>query len=134
MIVPLKDQKPIKTYGINGGLADKAGLSQATQNNILENYGIMKRIFIAGSKLDPDKEEDRKLLRKSVGVIEGLEFRLQKLWGFSEDRDYHSWWYKHPLCTCPTLDNMDTTGAIMRYINMSCPLHGKEEVVNDGGT
>lgn len=51
-----------------------------------------------------------------------LEFRLQRLWGFSEDKNFHRFW-ETPKCTCPKMDNADAY-PYRQYINMDCKLHG----------
>ncbi len=54
-----------------------------------------------------------------------IEYRLQDAWGFPRDPNYHSYWFQVHHCTCPKLDNMDFLGSEARYINFSCPVHGK---------
>jgi len=56
--------------------------------------------------------------------IEMLEFKLQRLWGFSEDDAYHKW-REVPRCDCPYLDNLDYYDHKLRNYHMGCPVHGK---------
>ena len=53
-----------------------------------------------------------------------VEFRLQKLWGFDQDANKHTWWMKPNYCSCPKLDNTDPAffgGG--KIINSECPIH-----------
>lgn len=69
-----------------------------------------------------DVKED---LRKSAQEIEQLEFKLQKAWGFPQDRNCH-YWYDVPKCTCPKMDNRDNYGTEYRITDLYCPIHGDE--------
>lgn len=57
--------------------------------------------------------------------IETLEFKLQELYGFRIDSNYHRYWLKNDHCSCPRMDNLDPIyfggGKIHRS---DCPIHG----------
>ena len=61
--------------------------------------------------------------------LEDVEFRLQELWGFKQDANYHSWWLRPKNCECPKLDNRDPAyyGA-GKIINGSCPIHANLKI------
>lgn len=63
--------------------------------------------------------------------IEAIEFYMQELWEFPQDRDFHSHWYRVKWCTCPKLDNDDNIGEVGRYISSSCPYHGSQATTWD---
>ena len=64
-----------------------------------------------------------------VECVEGLEYTLQILWGFTPDRNYHSYWNKLKGCTCSDSDNRDMMGTKDRWYSSDCPFHGiKEEI------
>jgi len=63
--------------------------------------------------------------RKIVPLMEELEFRLQKVWKFEQDRNKHSWWFQVPHCTCPKIDNWEGCSVGRRIINSACPVHGE---------
>ena len=70
------------------------------------------------------KEETNSFtLRKYTEDLTLIEFELQKLWGFSEDKKFHRFW-DTPKCDCPKLDNEDNYPYGHYLINFSCPLHG----------
>lgn len=52
------------------------------------------------------------------------EYRLQALWNFTADSNFHSYWFKMPHCTCPYMDNQERIGTGMFIISGDCPLHG----------
>jgi t-SNARE complex subunit (syntaxin) len=68
---------------------------------------------------------DKKLLKQYVADIEQIEFSLQKVWKFEQNRNYHEWYYV-PRCKCPKSDNAEIKGYDRRIINSKCPLHGIE--------
>jgi len=70
-----------------------------------------------------DTCEDNKWLRNLGETLRRLEFALQRLWGFPEDKNYHRWWY-HSKCSCPKMDNDDAYPTGYSYISGDCPLHG----------
>lgn len=63
----------------------------------------------------------------AVFEIEQLEFKMQELWGFTQDRNYHAHWLRIKGCTCPKLDNKDRLGTPYRVLSKDCPWHGKGE-------
>jgi hypothetical protein len=62
-------------------------------------------------------------LREYAKQLTALEFKLQFLWGFPIDANFHRFW-DTPKCTCPQMDNDDWYGTSMSYINGDCPIHG----------
>lgn len=67
-------------------------------------------------------EEDPKKLKKLAKQLTRLEFKLQKLWGFPRNANFHRFW-EVPKCECPKMDNEDRYPH-SQVINQSCPLHG----------
>ena len=59
-----------------------------------------------------------------VALIEDIEFQMQRLWKFGENRDMHTHWLRIKDCTCNRLDSLDALGTGLRYINLNCPWHG----------
>ncbi len=53
-------------------------------------------------------------------IIE-IDFKLQEIWGFGRDTNWHRFW-ELPHCTCR--DGECNLGTNMRLINVDCPLHG----------
>jgi hypothetical protein len=60
-----------------------------------------------------------------VAYLEEIEYGMQRLWKFSEDRDYHTWWCKLPGCGCC---NQTYCGEKKRYIREDCEYHGTRDV------
>lgn len=59
-----------------------------------------------------------------VALIEDIEFQMQRLWKFEENRDMHTHWLRIKGCTCPEYDNMERRGTPYRVLTASCPWHG----------
>lgn len=57
-------------------------------------------------------------------MIEPLEFKLQELWGFNKNSNYHRFWFEINTCTCPKMDNIEYLGTGTRIINEECVVHG----------
>jgi hypothetical protein len=51
-----------------------------------------------------------------------IEFHLQKLWGFKQEKRYHRFWY-YPKCMCPKMDNDDRYPYESYIVKKGCPLH-----------
>ena len=61
-----------------------------------------------------------------VNNIETIEFKMQELFGFEKNRDFHSYWNDIEYCECPLLDNIDNFGTPYRDIVLECQFHGTE--------
>lgn len=70
-----------------------------------------------------EKTTDRALLRSYVKDLTIIEFEIQRLFGFSENSDWHRFW-QTPKCECPVMDNYERYGSGYSVINPACPLHG----------
>ena len=71
-----------------------------------------------------EKAKDKITLRLLNESITELDFKLQELWGFPLDPNYHRWW-EVPQCACPHFDNVDRYGTKYRVTVDKCPIHGK---------
>ena len=60
-----------------------------------------------------------------VLALEEIEFSMQALWKFMEDRTYHTWWAELPGCDCR---NTVINGERTRYIREDCEYHGTREI------
>lgn len=94
------------------------------QQNCWENLNKIKKYH--GVKLTTydaiEKEEDPVKLKQLAQELTITEFKLQSLWGFPEDANFHRFW-ETPKCSCPVLDNEDRYPH-SHIINQSCLLHG----------
>lgn len=70
-----------------------------------------------------DEQNDPEVLKEVDGQITDIEFQLQKLWGFPQDKNFHRFWLR-PKCTCPKMDNDDAYPTGYYNISGDCPLHG----------
>ena len=66
--------------------------------------------------------DDSKKLKELAQELRGIEFKLQELWGFPQDGNFHRFW-EAPKCKCPKMDNKDRYPH-RQIISSKCPLHG----------
>lgn len=71
-----------------------------------------------------NEESDSIKLRDFAKEFEGIEFKLQALWNFPINKNYHEW-YTVPKCSCPKMDNKEYRGTEFRIYNQECLIHGK---------
>lgn len=100
---------------INHALADEMGLSQIVREGIEKEHEELDYILN-----NPHEFND------PVAKVEFTEYFLQQLWGFKQDRDFHTHWWRIKGCTCPSLDNLDRVGTGQRVINATCHWHKGE--------
>lgn len=96
------------------------------ERDIDEN--IVERIKLCHAYLDDVLENPSVFLESPMDVtkhILDLEYKLQELWGFTQDFKFHRYGYRVKWCSCPVMDNDDMVGHTdKRYINVGCPYHG----------
>jgi len=73
-----------------------------------------------------EENKDIKKLHSISLEIEKIEYKMQEIFGFKPNKDFHRYWRENPICTCPKLDNQDYYGTNIRLYNYDCPLHGKK--------
>ena len=88
----------------------------------------LKKVYIELFKVfeQMENEGSRIELYKLNQSIEPLEFKMQELFGFKVDRNYHRYWCECPKCTCPKMDNRDIRGTDIRYYDEECIIHGSQ--------
>lgn len=102
---------------LNEALIVEKQVSMETQLAIKATHVVLDRIL-----------DNPELLgaQGTLEAVQGLEYSLQKLWGFPQDPGYHRFEFKIKGCSCPEMDNFDmwATGMKHRYYNMNCVIHG----------
>lgn len=111
---------------LNPFLVIQQKLTDKDLRDLIDLHIFKYELFEAMEISDPDNPPRENFFKDCVEELEKIEFRMQKSWGFSEDRNFHSWWYRAPHCQCPVLDNAERFGTSYRIINENCPLHGKK--------
>ncbi len=106
-------------YMINQNLVNRQKVSPEDVKRIVKLQNLRK-YFFDFMELSNDKDEIRRLDK----IVTQIEFQLQKLWGFPQNKNFHRW-FDVPKCTCPKMDNADNMGSEYRIINPNCILHGK---------
>ena len=62
-------------------------------------------------------------IQELVLELEDLEFNMQWVWKFNEDKLFHTWWHEVPNCSCESYLNLF---GRPRVINPKCIIHGGE--------
>lgn len=61
-------------------------------------------------------------LRKLAAEVTEIDFKLQAVWKFPLDANFHRFW-ELPHCSCPYLDNLDDYPYRQHY-SKECLIHG----------
>ena len=88
-----------------------------------ETQVLIENLHISMQQHHARPLEDITDIQEYIDLIQEIEFAMQRLWGFPEDRSFHTHWYHDPKCSCPTMDNDERQGY-SKYVTESCPLHG----------
>lgn len=94
------------------------------QQNCWENLEELKKVYVCKLEVyDLIREtQNSKKLKKLTGELTEIDFKLQELFKFPRDANYHRIW-EYPKCGCPVMDNKDRY-PYGHIIDAGCPLHG----------
>lgn len=113
--------------GLNAELIKKQKITDRELEELIDLYNEVDVIFDAERKI-ANKEDvviDSDLLKKFDKRLEEIEYRMQELWHFGKNKNFHKFWFQQPLCSCPKIDNMERIGVGNFIVNLNCPIHGK---------
>jgi len=115
----------IVSHRLNNALIEKQGLNQKDVDTIESLHDNMDTIVNMLNSLEWN-DENREQIFQLTRSIEVLEFTMQKAWGFSQDKAFHTHWLRNNKCSCPRLDNRDIFyyGRGLIYSG-SCKIHGE---------
>ena len=113
--ITLKDGQVIQ---LNERLIDRQRLTSREVEQIKKVHFTKSEVF---EKMR--ETSDRVLLRKLAEEVTELEFKLQRLWGFELNKNWHEW-YSVPKCSCPKIDNYELRGQDMKIYSSHCSVHG----------
>ena len=110
-----------KAIFLNSRLVQRQGLNQDVVLDILACHAALDDIIEECAATPLEQWVDSAPKR-----IEEIEFEMQRLWGFTQDANYHTHWMRIPGCACPKIDNTDPMyyGA-GKIISGGCPVHGR---------
>lgn len=111
---------------LNNSLIEKQGLDEKTVRLIEEKHSELNQIIEMLNALEWS-DENRGQILQLTDNIELMEFTLQKLWGFPQNKAFHTHWLRSKFCSCPVLDNRDPLYFGGGKIHTSnCKIHGEE--------
>ena len=113
---------------LNNKLIAKQGLDEKDVRTLEGLHESMNQIVSMLNSLEWN-EENKEQIFQLTKSIELLEFSMQKAWGFSEDKNYHTHWLRIKFCSCPRLDNKDIFYYGRGLIHSgSCVIHGEDGI------
>jgi len=113
---------------LNERLIAEQKLTKKDVSAIEELHEAREDMFEIMEELDPYEERELLQLKMYVVLLESLEFNMQRVWKFPQDKHRHTWWNRAPHCICKqTDDSFKMVGFKGRVLNHKCPLHGEEE-------
>ena len=117
----------LKSQILNMALAEEQGLTQDDVEGLEVLHASKDSIFqVAAVRRMVSRRNCAGMGERGMVVaLEQIEFAMQRLWKFTEDRAYHTWWCKLPGCDCR---NIVINGEKTRYIREDCEYHGTREI------
>lgn len=120
----MKNKIKFQPERLNQKLVARNNVSYTSQIQLCERYDELDALLEI-SKLEGLTRADYDIISERVTE---LEFELQRLWGFPQDKEFHRYWLNIGSCSCPKMDNMDRLGY-GRIINLGCPVHGTPQEI-----
>lgn len=105
------------TIKLNETLIAKCGLSPFAVAEIIQLH--WRRKAVMGVMEEAEKSD----LKRLAAMITKIDFKLQKLWGFPYNANFHRFWLL-PGCECPKVDNEERYGTKHFIFVDNCPIHG----------
>ncbi len=113
---------------LNKRLVEQQDLKPFEIEKLHELHETKEQLFKIMQYLDPKLGPDCQTLRIYVKLLESLEYDMQRVWKFPQDKTRHTWWNRAPHCNCrQTAEGFKMLGFKGRVINDKCPLHGEQE-------
>lgn len=105
------------TIKLNETLIAEQGLSLFAVAKIRQLH--RRRKAIVGTMEETEKSD----LKRLAAMITKIDFKLQKLWGFPYNANFHRFWLL-PGCECPKVDNEERYGTKYFIFVDNCLIHG----------
>ena len=118
----MKTINKFKPEHLNQNLVARNNVSYEAQIQLCELYDKLEALLLS-SKGELLTRADYNIISDKITE---LEFELQKLWGFPQDKEFHRYWLSVGHCKCGAIDNLERLGY-GRIINLGCPVHGTSQ-------
>lgn len=105
---------------LNKTLLKQQGINPETEEGLQATHAMLELILDKPELVGIDSVSE---------VVRGLEFALQKLWKFPQNKNFHSYQFMIKGCECPKMDNEELFRSCQpyRYYNMECPVHSPKK-------
>ena len=122
----MKTKNKFQPEHLNQNLLIRNNVSYEAQLQLCELYDKLEALLLS-SKGELLTRADYDIISERVTELEfELEFELQRLWGFLQDKEFHRYWLNIGSCSCPKMDSLERLG-FERIINLGCPVHGTSQ-------
>ena len=114
---------------LNKKLIAEQKLVQSEIDNIMRLHYALQEVFDLMEEMDPsDGQYVVDQLHRMALVVESIEYNLQRVWKFPQDKTRHTWWNRAPHCICKaTAKGFEMVGFKGCVVNNKCPVHGEIE-------
>ena len=120
----MKNKIKFQPERLNQNLVARNNVSYTSQIQLCKLYDELDAL-LETSKLEGLTRADYDIVSDKVTE---LEFELQRLWGFPQDKEFHRYWLSVGHCKCGAIDNLERLGY-GRIINLGCPIHGTPQEI-----
>ena len=120
----MKTKNKFQPEHLNQNLVARNNVSYTAQLQLCELYDKLEALLLS-SKGEMSARADYDIVYDKVTE---LEFELQRLWGFPQDKEFHRYWLSVGYCKCGAIDNLERLGY-GRIINLGCPVHGTPQEI-----
>jgi hypothetical protein len=103
---------------LNTHLIKKQKLTSKDVEGLNQLHASRLELFQEFKKAKTLNEQE---IQELVLELEDLEFNMQWVWKFNEDKNFHTWWHEVPNCSCESYMNLF---GRPRVINNKCIIHG----------
>lgn len=120
----MKTKNKFQPERLNQNLIARNNVPYASQLQLCKLYDELEALLLSSkgellTRADYDVISDK---------VTELEFELQRLWGFPQDKEFHRYWLSVGHCKCGAIDNLERLGY-GRIINLGCPIHGTPQEI-----
>ena len=105
---------------MNPHLIKKQKLTQKAVDGLTKLHVLRVELF---QEFNNVKDMNKQEIQELVLELEDLEFNMQWVWKFKEDKTFHTWWHEVPNCSCESYLNLF---GRPRVIDRKCIIHGED--------
>lgn len=102
---------------VNPHLAKKQKLTETEINGLKDLHSYRLELF---ERFETVKDLTKIEIQELVLELEDLEYNMQWVWKFNQDKLFHTWWHEVPNCSCKSYLNRF---GKPRIVDPGCMIH-----------